>query len=91
MSALSAVEGEGLWILSCDLGGGVWGWVGNAGGLALGAGVEAVNEGEDEGGGGGKKDVAGGLVSGSSWKPRTGGQRIERMRNTYPYSCGSWN
>ena len=59
MSALSAVEGEGLWILGCDLGGGVWGWVGDAGGFALAARVEAVDEGEDEGGGGGEEDVAG--------------------------------
>lgn len=59
VSALGTVESEGLWILGCDLGGGVWGWVGDTRGLALGAGVETVDEGEDEGGGGGEEDVAG--------------------------------
>ena len=59
MSALSAVEGEGLWILGCDLGGGVRSWVGDTGGFALGARVDAVDEGENEGRGGGEEHVAG--------------------------------
>ena len=34
-----------------------------------------MDDGEDEGGGGGKEDVAWGLVSGSSWKPSAGGAK----------------
>ena len=78
MSALGAVESEGLWILSCDLGGGVWGWVGNVCGPALAASVDAMDEGEDEGGGGSEDNVAEGLVSGSLWKHSAVGPQMER-------------
>lgn len=49
MRALGAVEGKGFWVLGCDFGAGVRGGVGDAGGFALAAGVEGVDEGEDEG------------------------------------------
>lgn len=58
VGALCAVKSKGFWVFGCDFGSGIRGWVGDAAGLALAASVDAVDEGEDEGGGGGKEDVA---------------------------------
>jgi len=77
-----------------DLGGGCGGegvglGVGDSGGFAEGADAGAVPEAEEEGGGCGEEDVAGGgvLVSRTNGEYGViGGQNDE---NTYPYSLGT--
>ena len=49
MCALCTVEGKGFWVFGRDFGTGVGGWVQDAGGFAVADGVDAVDEGEDEG------------------------------------------
>lgn len=68
MRALRTVEREGLRVLGRDFGGSVRCRVHDATGLALRAGVEHVDKGEDEGRGGGEEDVADGCVSLVFWR-----------------------